>query len=151
MMSQLASNGEAIRILVVEDNAPDVMLIGEALRERGMAFDLVHMRDGEEALNRLENPLPGDNSFNLIILDLNMPRISGLEVLERLRAQPIFAVVPILVLTSSLAPEEQREASRLGADRYVKKPADLYEFLSQVGTVILELVPGRRSSSDGNG
>ncbi len=149
-MNQLTSESEAIRIFVVEDNAPDVMLIGEALREQEILFDIVHLRDGEEAILRLDNPDPGDGRFDLVILDLNMPRISGLEVLEKIRQTSAFAGVPILVLTSSLAPDEQREASRLGANRYLKKPADLYEFLAEVGNVVRELVPSRKLTGGSN-
>lgn len=149
-MNQLTSESEAIRIFVVEDNAPDVMLIGEALREQELQFDIVHLRDGEEAILRLDHPQPGDGRFDLVILDLNMPRVSGLEVLEKLRQKSAFTGVPILVLTSSLAPDEQREASKLGASRYLKKPADLYEFLTEVGNVVRELVPSRKSTSGSN-
>ncbi len=131
-----------IRILVVEDNLPDVMLIGESLREQNIEFELTHYRDGEEALLKLHE---SRQPFDLIILDLNMPRIGGLEVLERLRREKEFATVPVMVLTSSLAPEEQSDARRLGASRYLKKPADLYEFLSEVGIMVRELM---QSSSE---
>jgi DNA-binding response OmpR family regulator len=130
---------EAIRVLVIEDNAPDVMLIGESFREQDLAFEITHLRDGEEVLNRLKEEGSGQPSFHLIILDLNMPKLGGLEVLSSIRANREFATTPILVLTSSLVPNEPAEARRLGADRYMRKPSDLYEFLTQVGAVVREL------------
>ena len=149
-MSQSTSENVAIRILVVEDNAPDVMLLGEALREQQLTFEIVHLRDGEEAMHRILNPPPNEGKFDLIVLDLNMPRVSGLEVLEKMRQHSLHEGVPVLVMTSSLAPEEQREASRLRADRYLKKPADLYEFLDVVGKTVRDLVPVGRSGHAGN-
>ncbi len=127
------------RILVVEDNLPDVMLIEESLREQGISFELTHIRDGEEAVTKICE-MSGVAAFDLVILDLNMPRVGGLEVLEKLRASLASVNVPVLVLTSSLASEEQREAKRLGADRYLKKPADLYQFLGEVGKTVRELL-----------
>jgi CheY-like chemotaxis protein len=127
------------RIAVVEDNPPDVLLIEEALRTQSIDCEVVHFRDGEEAYSGLLRSFR-DNSFGLLILDLNMPRIGGLELLERLRSQTEFADVPVMVLTSSLSAIERREATRLGATRFVRKPSDLFEFLDQVGSAAGELL-----------
>src|SRR5438270_6270776 len=108
-----------IKILVIEDNTPDVVLIGEALDEHGVAHQITHFRDGEEALAHMRNSDPHKPAYQLVILDLNMPKIGGLDVLAAIRNSPAFKDVPFLVLTSSLAPDEQREAKRLGADRYL--------------------------------
>lgn len=127
------------RIAVIEDNPPDVLLIEEALRSREIKCELVHFRDGEEACTFLLRNV--DNArFDLFILDLNMPRVGGLEVLERLRADASFQDVPVMLLTSSLSASERQEARRLGATRFIRKPADLYEFLDEVGSVASELL-----------
>jgi CheY-like chemotaxis protein len=137
MMSDAKS---PIRLLVVEDNLPDVMLIEESLREIGCAYQLTHYSDGEEAVLKLCSKPENSSEFDVIILDINMPRISGLEVLSDLRSNDSYKSVPILVLTSSLSPAEQDEALRLGASGFVKKPSDLGSFLSEVGTKVRELV-----------
>jgi chemotaxis family two-component system response regulator Rcp1 len=129
-----------LRILVIDDNAPDVMLIDESVRAQGLNFEMTHLSDGEDALAKLAAAPEELAAYDLIILDLNMPRVGGFEVLAQVRDNGSLNRVPILVLTSSLAPKEQDEARRLGADRYLDKPADLDEFLKAVGTAVRELV-----------
>lgn len=131
-----------LRVLIVEDNLPDVMLIEESLRELGAPYEITHYSDGEEAVSKLCSRSDVSDQFDVMILDINMPRISGLEVLSGLRANDAYKATPILVLTSSLSPAEQNEALRLGASGFVKKPSDLYGFLSEVGTKVRELVDG---------
>lgn len=131
-----------LRVLVVEDNLPDVLLIEESLREMGYAFELIHYADGEEAVSKLTAAQSEQAPFNVVILDINMPRISGLEVLSGLRGSEQFQGTPVLVLTSSLSPAEQKEALRLGASGFAQKPTDLYEFLNEVGGKVRELVDG---------
>lgn len=138
-MSQPVLESRPARVLVIEDNAPDVMLIEESLREQKIPYQLTHFKDGEEAVNHLSEQQELA-SFDIVILDLNMPRLGGLEVLQKLRENLASSKVPVVVLTSSLAADEQREAKRLGADRYIKKPADLYQFLSEVGGLVRELL-----------
>ena len=149
--TQNSPEPEPVRVLVIDDNAPDVMLISESLRDQGMTFEITHLRDGEEAVSKLAKDPSEFHSYDLIVLDLNMPRVSGFEVLSRFRSAAQLSKVPILVLTSSLAPDEQEEVRRLGADRYLNKPADLYEFLSSVGSIVKELVPrvGLKNENDG--
>jgi CheY-like chemotaxis protein len=136
------SPAEAARILVIEDNPPDVLLIGESLRHHGIPFELTHFPDGEDAFAGLAAAVD-EGPFDLVILDLKMPRIGGLQVLEKLRADTAFIKVPVVVLTSSLALEEHEQATRLGATRYLKKPLDLYAFLDEVGKVFRELIAPR--------
>jgi CheY-like chemotaxis protein len=135
----------AVQVLVIDDNAPDVMLISEALRDQGLTFNLTHLKDGEEAVSKLAQRSTDFHSYDLIVLDLNMPKVSGIEVLSSFRSIPELKKIPILVLTSSLAPDEQESVCRLGADRYLNKPADLYEFLAAVGSIVKELVPKVRA------
>lgn len=118
------------------------MLIEESLREIGFAYDLTHFADGEEAVSKLCTVRTGRKVFDVIILDINIPRVSGLEVLSDLRSSEPYKETPILVLTSSLSPAEQTEALRLGASGFVKKPSDLFGFLSEVGGKVRELVDG---------
>lgn len=129
---------ETVNILVVDDNVPDVVLIEESLRERGLPHKLTHCSDGEQALRLLS--AGNRHGFDVMILDLNMPKLGGLEVLKRIKSTPKLNNLPVLVLTSSLVPREQEEAMRLGAARFLRKPSDLDQFLLQVGAAVRDLV-----------
>lgn len=144
----MSDNGRAVtRVVVIEDNAPDVVLIGEALSDSPAPFEIVHFQDGEEAIAGLTAAVAGNRRPDLIVLDLNMPKVNGLEVLQRIKQESSLSDVPVLVLTSSSAPEEREEAERLGVDKYLRKPFDLYEFLDQVGGILKELMPSARAKS----
>jgi CheY-like chemotaxis protein len=125
-----------LRIMVVDDNVPDVVLINESLREQQMDFVLTHSLNGQDALETLnatrERP-------DLMILDLNMPKLNGFEVLTRLRSTSEFDSIPVLVLTSSLVPGEKEQALRMGATRFLRKPHDLDEFLNSVASAVREI------------
>jgi CheY-like chemotaxis protein len=119
------------------------MLVEEALREQSISYRLTHFKDGVDAWLGLT----GDQSLgarpDLIVLDLNMPRMGGLELLANLKKHPAFGDVPVVILTSSLQPEEKEEAHRLGATQFVRKPVDLYDFLQEVGRALRELLDRR--------
>jgi two-component system response regulator len=117
-------------IALVEDNADDEALTMRALKKHSMATDIVVLRDGVEALEYLlapERPLP-----QLVLLDLNLPRINGLEVLQRLRAEPRTKPLPIVILTSSNEERDLIEGYRLGVNSYVRKPVDFVQFSEAV-------------------
>lgn len=128
------------RVLIVEDNSPDVVLINEALSEAGLHCAVTQMRDGDEAMQLILASGNGSPGYDLLVLDLNMPRVGGLEVLSRVRRVPAWRKTPILVLTSSLSPLERDQAQQLGANEYVHKAADLYEFLTSVGDAAKRLL-----------
>jgi CheY-like chemotaxis protein len=115
-------------ILLAEDNPADVYLIREALREHGVECAVRVASDGKEVLGIIsdEATVPPD----LIILDLNIPRHDGLEILERLRQSARLARVPVVVLTSSDSPQDRLVATVLGARRYFRKPSSLDQFLA---------------------
>ncbi len=134
-MSQKHQHG---LILLVEDNPDDVLLAQRAFKRSRLANRVVTKRDGQEALDyllgtedgRQAGPLP-----DVILLDLNMPRISGLEVLRRMRAAERTRYVPVVVLTTS---DEQRDifdSYKLGANSYIRKPIDTYEFFEAIQSV----------------
>jgi CheY-like chemotaxis protein len=113
------------RVVVMEDNPADVLLIREALHEQGIEADLVVIPDGEAALEWASTGARAD----LIILDLNLPRHDGIEVLERIRATPGLREVPVAIFSSSDSPQDRAGAEKLGADRFIPKPCTLDEFL----------------------
>lgn len=140
-------------ILLVEDNPSDEELTVRGLRRGAVANKIVVARDGAEALDRLLGrgqfagappPLP-----QVILLDLKLPKVDGIEVLRALRAHPRTRSVPVVVLTSSLEEQDLVRCYDLGANSYVRKPVDFVQFASaaqQLGLywlLINETTPGR--------
>jgi two-component system, chemotaxis family, response regulator Rcp1 len=119
-----------VQILMVEDDLGDIRLVEEALREGGVGTQLSVVRDGEEALAYLQGT--GDYLHallpDLILLDLKVPKKSGLEVLEEIKADEILRKIPVIVLTTSDAPDDILRAYDLQASCYITKPDDLNEF-----------------------
>lgn len=132
-----------VRIVLVEDNPADVFLIEEALRAHGFQFDLRWIADGEQAVGALPSIAEGECP-DLFLLDLNLPRVDGKEVLTRIRQTPAFASAKVAILTSSDSPADRRETELLGADCYIQKPPTLDEFM-QIGGIIQELL-GREAA-----
>jgi two-component system, chemotaxis family, response regulator Rcp1 len=128
-------------VLLADDNPSDIYLIREALREHDVDCVLQVVTDGKEALgvisNEAGNTDPG--SFSLIILDLNLPRHDGIEILQKLRESARLEHVPVVVLTSSDSPRDRILANELGATRYLRKPSSLDEFLN-LGAVFKDLL-----------
>jgi CheY-like chemotaxis protein len=128
-------------VLLADDNPSDVYLIREALREHAVDCILRVASDGKDALRIIcsEAPDTDAGSINLIILDLNLPRHDGIEILQRLRESHRLEHVPVVVLTSSDSPRDRLMANQLGAVRYLRKPSNLNEFLS-LGAVFKDLL-----------
>lgn len=130
-------NGTGPVILLVEDNARDEELALLALEESHLANEVVVARDGVEALDYLfgTGPYAGRDPADrphVILLDLKLPKVDGLEVLERLRSDPRTALLPVVILTSS---DEERDLIRgytLGANSYIRKPVDFAQFIEAV-------------------
>jgi two-component system response regulator len=125
-------------ILVVEDNADDEELTLRALKKGKLANDIVVTRDGSEALEFLfgTGQYEGRDLSRMptvILLDLKLPKLSGLDVLERLRADPRTKLIPVVMLTSSSEDEDMLRSYELGANSYVRKPVEFGAFAEAVG------------------
>jgi CheY-like chemotaxis protein len=133
--------GNVPEILLAEDNPADVYLIREALQEHSVNYTLRVASDGKEVLRIISShPLASPaGELGLIILDLNLPRHDGIEILERVRATPSLAHVPVAVLTSSDSPRDRQLAKELGATCYLHKPSNLERFLA-LGAVFKDLL-----------
>ena len=140
-------------ILLVEDNPDDEALTLRALAKNNIANEIFVARDGVEALDYLfaTGPHVGRDRSQLpqvVLLDLKLPRLDGLEVLRRIRAEPATRLLPVVVLTSSREDSDLVESYRLGANSYVRKPVDFVAFVEaarQLGLYWLmlnELPPG---------
>ena len=130
-----------IQLLLVEDNPDDEALFRRAVKSRQLDAVVQVAKDGQEAVEMLgidDLPLPVDLP-HAIILDLKLPKLSGHEVLERLRSHEGSAHIPVLILSSSDEPTDVKVGEKLGA-QYVRKPVDYDEFLSQVGEALEQLV-----------
>lgn len=117
-------------ILLVEDNADDEALTLRALKRHNLANEIVVARDGEEALAWL---LPEDEATHplpqVVLLDLKLPKIDGLEVLRQVRAHQRTRRIPVVILTSSMEEQDMVASYDLGANSYVRKPVDFEQFL----------------------
>lgn len=124
-------------ILIVEDNPQDEMLMLRALRKANVANRIEIVRDGQQALDYLfcEGEFAGRDPKDLpavVALDIGLPRLSGLEVLERLRAEPRTAVLPVVILTSSDEERDRLKSYQNGANSFVRKPVAFAEFAETV-------------------
>ncbi len=125
-------------ILLVEDNRKDELLTLRALKRSNVANEVLVVRDGAAALDyllargghahRTAAPLP-----DLVLLDLKLPKVDGLEVLKELRADPRTELLPVVVLTSSNQEQDIVESYRFGANSYIRKPVDFNQFAAAVG------------------
>ena len=128
---------QPIEILLVEDNAADVRLTQEALREGKVKNNLSVARDGEEALKMLrrEGEYASTPRPDLILLDLNLPRKDGREVLQEIKANDDLKLIPVVVLTTSSAEADILKSYQLHANCYITKPVDLEQFISVVKSI----------------
>jgi two-component system response regulator len=127
-------------ILLVEDNPADVEITRRALRESAAPVELIVVRDGQEAVDYLlrQGRHAADAGWrlpDLVLLDLNLPRLTGREVLHRLRADDAFRSVPVVVLTTSTRPEDVRDLYACGANTYIEKPRDFRSFVEVLRTI----------------
>lgn len=124
------------RILLVEDSPNDIELTLEALSEHNLANEVEVAKDGQEALDYLyhEGQFSGRINGNpaVILLDLKLPKINGIEVLKKIRADEKLKLIPVVVLTSSHEERDRIESYNLGVNAYVVKPVDFHAFIDAV-------------------
>jgi CheY-like chemotaxis protein len=127
-------------ILLVEDNPADIKITQRALRDSGISVELFVVRDGQEAVEYLlrQGQYATDTSWRspaLILLDLNLPRLTGREVLQRIRTRPELKAVPVVVLTTSRRQEDVQDLYAAGANTYIEKPQDFARFVELLRTI----------------
>ncbi|MCR3923165.1 MAG: response regulator [Firmicutes bacterium] len=129
-----------VEILLVEDNMSDAELTLRALRKENLTNNIVHVTDGEEALDFLYNR----NAFSdrhpdwkpkIVILDLKLPKVDGLEVLKVIKSDPRLNRMPVVILTSSSEEPDLQESYRLGVNSYIVKPVEFDKFVEAVRTL----------------
>lgn len=143
---------ENVEILLVEDNPTDAELAIRALRKKNLANNLVWVRDGAEALDFVFSKGAYQGRANgtpkLILLDLKLPKVDGIEVLRAIKADPEARTVPVVMLTSSHEERDIVESYQLGVNSYIVKPVDFEKFVEMVAQVglywsIVNKVPAR--------
>lgn len=123
-------------ILLVDDNPMDVDLALRAFKRHKPTCPIEVARDGEEALAWIPRWESGEPRPSVMLLDLKMSRVSGLEVLRHLKAHPVYSAIPVVVLSTSAAGQDVQEAYALGANSYIVKPTDFDRFLDVAGQVL---------------
>ncbi len=126
-----------LHILLIEDNPADVYLVREVLSVHALPAELQTIDDGEKALQFLDGMEsdPGPLQLDLVLLDLNLPKFDGMQVLSRIRAGTRLAPIPVIVLTSSDSPRDKERALSLGASAFVRKSSTLGEFMLLGGEI----------------
>ena len=137
----MANENGPYHILLAEDSAADVGLVRLALRDQNFDHILHVARDGEEAIAFIENAdsdskAPGPD---LLLLDMHLPRYNGDQILQRLRSTERYAQTPVVIMTSSFAPEDQARAEKHAARFYFRKPSRLDEFI-QLGVIVRDIL-----------
>jgi CheY-like chemotaxis protein len=127
---------QQLTIVLAEDDEGHATLVQRNLRRAGIANDMIHLKDGQEALDyiRCEGQFsnrPLDGTL-LILLDINMPRVNGVEVLHRLKTDPKTAKLPVIILTTTDDPREVERCYQLGCSVYVTKPVAYEEFVEAI-------------------
>lgn len=125
----------APRILLVEDNPADVRLTEEALRQDGDDVQVISVRDGEAALDYLRRRCKGAPRPHVILLDLNLPRLSGREVLDAVKEDPQLRAIPVIILTTSREQADITDCYRRHANSFVSKPLDFTEFAAALQSI----------------
>lgn len=133
------------RILLVEDSDADAYLFRKALEQAGVDVEWTVIDDGAEgiAFARREKQYADSPCPDLVLLDLNLPKNSGMEVLRAMRQSAHLAKVPVVIMSSSASPRDRAEAEQRGIERYLVKPPDLESFF-ELGAVLKDLLLARR-------
>lgn len=129
-------NTQVKKILIVDDSPKDVELAIAALAEKNLANEVIVAEDGEEALDYLykRGKFADNENDNLavILLDIKMPKLDGIEVLRHIRSNPKFRLIPVIMVTSSAEERDLVESYNLGANSYVVKPVDISQFIDAI-------------------
>lgn len=130
-------NYDDVEILFAEDSIDDATLTLRALKKSGLTNPILHVKDGAEALDFIENKglyssRKPHKLLKLILLDLKMPKVSGIEVLEKIKSNPMYKTIPVVILTSSKEDPDIKRCYELGANSYIVKPVECDNFFNAI-------------------
>jgi len=122
-----------LKILLIEDDLDDIELLQDALLKQGVSYTMEDVNDGNEALDyiQLNKGIP-----DIIILDMNLPKVHGRDVIPAIKLSENFSNIPLLILTTSSSPDDIEYAYKNGANKYLKKPATVEEIRETVKTIL---------------
>ncbi|MGM0459823.1 MAG: response regulator [Bacteroidota bacterium] len=123
---------QSIHILLVEDNKGDVVLITEALQDSNNELKITTLSNGEKAVDYLEET---DSLPDMIMLDINLPRVNGLEVLKFIKTSSTLCHIPVVMLTTSSAGKDVMESYKHHANCFITKPADVQDYIQALGAI----------------
>ncbi len=132
-----------LRIFLAEDNPGDVFLVRRALDFHHIEYELSLAKDGEEALETVHRAEIGEVAVDLLLVDLNLPRYDGSQIVAAARSGQRLGKIPIILLTSSDSPNDRRRLIALGANLYFRKPTDLRSFM-EVGQLVKDVMAASR-------
>ena len=137
----------AARIVVIEDNWSDVFLLGRALKQQDLRFELIHLLNGSEALAFIhrQGAYADAANPNLILMDLNLSKYTGEDILREIRAAKHLAGIPVCAWSSSQSGRDRSMLKELGVSQFITKPAGLDQFM-EIGKLIKDLLPGPGAS-----
>jgi CheY-like chemotaxis protein len=128
--------GRPARILLVEDSVADAKLFAIALDEAGSTSEVMRAEDGDDALRKLSAIVAGDIPRpDVVVLDINLPRVNGIDVLRRIKGDPDLRTLPVVVFSTSRSEVDVAAAYACGASSYVVKPLDLHRFMDVVRSI----------------
>ena len=135
------STGKTFEIMLLEDNPADALIVEEALSREGLQFDLQTIDDGEDAMAMIDSGAlsKAGTPFDIFIVDLNLPKVSGREILQRLSQLESCSMIPRMVFSSSDSPDDRAETLALGAKYYFRKPFNLDEYM-KIGPYIRQVL-----------
>ncbi|ADJ63993.1 response regulator [Herbaspirillum seropedicae] len=125
---------QSVNIILVEDDDGHAVLVEKNLRRAGLVNGFVRLRDGQEALDYLFDPQRSRTELQqlVVLLDVNMPRVNGVEVLRRLKADPVLSAIPVIMLTTTDDPREIGRCYEYGCNVYITKPVEYEDFIEAI-------------------
>jgi len=132
---------QPLKILLAEDCPPDAYLFEESLRRAGMVAEIDHCKDGEECIRKIAS-YPPAKPPDLCVIDLHLPYVDGLKLIEMIRANPSFGHTPLIVLTSSSSIKDKNVCLDLGANAFISKPTNIDDFISVIASTVRSALMG---------
>jgi chemotaxis family two-component system response regulator Rcp1 len=130
---------QPVRVLLAEDNPGDVMLVRDALRQQSLNFELVVMDDGDKIRSFLDSSDHSHPNPDILLLDLNLPRVDGPDMFRLLREHPCCCNVPLIVITSSDSPRDRAWTEKFGVAHFFRKPSN-YDAFMELGELVRSVV-----------
>jgi CheY-like chemotaxis protein len=130
---------EPVRVLLAEDNPGDVMLVRDALRQQSLNFELVVMDDGDKIRSFLDAPEHSHPNPDVLLLDLNLPRVDGPDMFRLLREHPCCCNIPLIVITSSDSPRDRAWTEQFRVAHFFRKPSN-YDAFMELGELVRSVV-----------